>query len=67
MDSGPAPSGASRNDGGYIRQIGRRANHFVIPGRDEVANYDVQLHIGESMAPHLLPGGMDSQVRNCAP
>jgi hypothetical protein len=23
----------------------------VIPGRDEVASYDVQLHIGESMIP----------------
>jgi len=23
----------------------------VIPGRDEVANYDVQLHIGESITP----------------
>jgi hypothetical protein len=46
----------ARNDGG-----------IVIPGRDEVASYDVQLHIGESMEPHLLPGEMDSQVRNCAP
>jgi hypothetical protein len=37
--------------------------HFVIPGRDEVASYDVQLHIRESIGPQAqvgkwIPGSM---------
>jgi hypothetical protein len=40
----------------------------VIPGRIEDANYDVQLHIGESRAAFLLSNNLDIPDRcACAP